>query len=250
MDMISASTISDTLCHAGFSTHIRLMQGSSSCLIAPLVIVAAPNMLLKIMEEDVPSPIDLRLSADAIAWEAVASERPGRAQMLDAFVIELQKTKPSAILELGSGPGFLAEKILSALPEVSYTALDFSAVMHDLARARLGARAQQVNWIERDFRTDAWNSGLSDFSAIVTLQAIHELRHKRRAAALHAGARALLESRGSYLMCDHWCGDGGMTNSELYMSLDEHAAALASAGFGSIECVMRAGTLVLFKAAS
>lgn len=200
------------------------------------------------MAEDVPSPIDLSTLADALAWEASASERPGRVQMLEAFVIELQKSKPSAILELGSGPGFLAERILNALPEVSYAALDFSAVMHDLARSRLGARGQQVTWIERDFRSAGWSRDLPKFPAIVTLQAVHELRHKNRAAALHARVRDLLAPGGSYLMCDHWCGDGGMANSELYMSLDEHAAALASAEFDNFERVMRAGTLVFFRA--
>jgi len=92
------------------------------------------------MAEDVPSPIDLSTLADALAWEASASERPGRVQMLEAFVIELQKSKPSAILELGSGPGFLAERILNALPEVSYAALDFSAVMlsNDAVNSPLG----------------------------------------------------------------------------------------------------------------
>jgi len=200
------------------------------------------------MAEDVPSPIDLRRLADALAWKASASERPGRAQMLEAFAIELQKSKPSAILELGSGPGFLAEKILNLLPEASYAALDFSAVMHDLARSRLGARAHHVTWIERDFRSAGWSHDLPKVSAIVTLQAVHELRHKSRAAALHARVRDLLAPGGSYLMCDHWCGDGGMTNSELYMSLDEHAAALAGAGFDNFERVMLAGTLVFFKA--
>lgn len=202
------------------------------------------------MVDEVPSPIDLRSCADALAWEAAASERPGRAQMLKAFVTELQKTKPSAILELGSGPGFLAENILNALPEVSYTAVDFSAVMHDLARRRLGARAHHVTWIQSDFRSASWSSDLAKFNAIVTLQAVHELRHKSRATELHAGVRTLLAHDGSYLMCDHWCGDGGMTNSELYMSLDEHEVALASAGFGDVALVMLAGTLAFFIATS
>jgi cyclopropane fatty-acyl-phospholipid synthase-like methyltransferase len=200
------------------------------------------------MVDDVPSPIDLRSRADALAWEAAASERPGRAQMLDAFVAEIIRTKPSTILELGSGPGFLAERILNAGTVVAYAALDFSAAMHDLARARLGSRAQHVTWIERDFRAADWSSGLSKVSAIVTLQAVHELRHKSRATRFHAEVRALLTHGGSYLMCDHWCGDGGMTNADLYMSLDEHSAALSGAAFGTVELLALAGTLALFKA--
>jgi cyclopropane fatty-acyl-phospholipid synthase-like methyltransferase len=80
--------------------------------------------------------------------------------------------------------------LLRELPEVSYVALDFSAAMHQLAAARLGSATGLVQFIERSFREEGWTCGLEQFDAIVTNQAVHELRHKRHAARLHAQARA------------------------------------------------------------
>jgi trans-aconitate methyltransferase len=65
--------------------------------------------------QDVPSPLEFRDMVDARAWAATAEQRPGRN-------------------ELGSGPGFLAERLLRRLPDAHYTALDFSPAMHELAR--------------------------------------------------------------------------------------------------------------------
>jgi SAM-dependent methyltransferase len=127
---------------------------------------------------------------------------------------------------LGSGPGFLARQILEALPQVAYTALDFSAPMHALAKERLGRLAQRVRFVQVDFKTSEWAAGLSSYDAVVTLQAVHELRHKRHAVSLYKVVRRLLSPGGLFLVCDHVCGEAGTANTSLYMSLDEHRYAL------------------------
>ena len=201
------------------------------------------------MTQSVPSPIDLRTIADATAWERDASLRPGRAEMLDRFPAELRNCERlDRVLELGSGPGFLAAKIREAFPDVSYVALDFSPAMHALARTRLGPMAAQVRWVERDFRSPNWMDGLGLFSAIVTNQAVHELRHKRLASEFHARVSSLLEDRGIYLVCDHWCGAGGMANSDLFMTVEEQRSALSDGGFASVELRAQTGTLAFFRA--
>src|SRR5262249_54030107 len=88
------------------------------------------------------------------------------------------------VLELGSGPGFLALRILDALPSTDYTMLDFSQAMHELARERLGHRMHNVRPILADFKSADWSMGLGAFDAVVTNQAVHELRHKKHALAL------------------------------------------------------------------
>jgi len=54
-----------------------------------------------------------------------------------------------AILEVGSGPGFITERLLDALPHATVTAVDLDPDMCDLARARLaqylGDRLEIVN---------------------------------------------------------------------------------------------------------
>ena len=107
------------------------------------------------MIHDVPSPIDLRLMSEAREWESTAmSKRPWRSEFFAEFAAAI-KAAPipvSRVLELGSGPGLLAEHLLNALPSVSYFALDFSRAMHQLAETRLGPLSARVQFVERSFR--------------------------------------------------------------------------------------------------
>jgi SAM-dependent methyltransferase len=200
---------------------------------------------------DVPSPIDLRTLRDAQEWEASAtSKRPWRAEFFAQFAASIAAAPfPVArILELGSGPGFLARELLSALPAVEYVALDFSAAMHQLAAHRLRPWLSRVRFEERSFLDAQWPDGLGTFECVMTNQAVHELRHKRHAPGLHRQVRGLLAPGGMYLVCDHFAGQEGMKNVDLYMSVDEQRAALLEAGFQTVEEVLRKGGLVLHQA--
>ncbi len=220
------------------------------------------------MTDDVPSPIDLRLMRDAREWEqTVMAKRPWRTDFFARMGSELAAAIPPVkrILELGSGPGFLAQYILQALSiqtspsppsyrkrikgDVTYVMLDFSAAMHELARARLGGLGQHAEFLERDFKQPNWNEGLGVFDCVVTMQAVHELRHKRHAAGLHANVRELLAPGGFYLVCDHYYGTDGMQNDQLYMSIEEQKNALLEAGFFSVGLLMQKGGMTLYRAA-
>lgn len=202
--------------------------------------------------EDVPCPIDLRQMADAREWADLAlARRPWRADFFEAFAAAIEAEPcPTRrrVLELGSGPGFLAEHLLRRLPGIDHVALDFSPAMHTLARERLGAWAGRVQFVERSFREPGLGEGLGSFDHVVTHQAVHELRHKRHAPALHAQVRGLLVPGGSYLVCDHFAGEGGMANEQLYMTVQEQRQALRGAGFGEVECLLLKGGLVLHRA--
>jgi len=203
------------------------------------------------MFEDVPSPIDLRLMSDAREWEATAmAKRPWRTEFFDRFASEIAASRIPArrILELGSGPGFLADRLLREFPDVAYVALDFSAAMHQLATERLGPLASRVQFVERSLREDNWLQGLGRFEFVVTNQAVHELRHKRYAPALHFEVRQLLKPGGVYLVCDHFAGEGGMRNEQLYMSVEEQQSALRSAGFANVSLPFLKGGLALHRA--
>ena len=71
-------------------------------------------------------------------------------------IAQLQLEPPvSRVLELGSGPGFLACHLLKALPNVHMVLLDFSAVMHELAKQRLGPLVSRVEFVEGSFKDRA-----------------------------------------------------------------------------------------------
>jgi cyclopropane fatty-acyl-phospholipid synthase-like methyltransferase len=200
---------------------------------------------------DVPSPIDLKSMADAEAWAGSAMvQRPYREEFFRAFVEQLRLlcSMPSNVLELGSGPGFLAQRILEAFPLVEYTALDFSPAMHVLAQVRLQPLGTRVRWIEADYKVSGWSERLPRYHAVVTMQAVHELRHKRHASRLYQAVRELLTLGGVFLMCDHFCGEGGMQNGALYMTPEEHEKAFFEGGFASSVKVRREGTLLLYRA--
>ena len=199
---------------------------------------------------DVPSPIDFREMSEARSWEASAEQRPGRREMLDRIALEAAQLagRQTRILELGSGPGFLARRLLQRLPTVQYTAVDFSPAMHELARARLAPWAAQVTFLQRDLRSTAWTEGLEPFEVVVTNQAVHELRHKRHALGLHRQVLSVVAPGGSYLVSDHFSDPGGLDDDELYLTWDGQMAALRDAGFASVERLAVTGSLVLHRA--
>lgn len=175
--------------------------------------------------------------------------RPWRIEFFECFAAEIAKTQgPVRVLELGSGPGFLAAHLLAALPNLSMVLLDFSRPMHDLARARLTAHLERVKFVERSFKDPDWFDSLNGFDFVVTNQAVHELRHKRYAPTLHKQVRNVLGPSGRYLVSDHYVGDGGMKNTDLYMTIEEHLDTLALAGYRSISELKRKGGMVLNSA--
>lgn len=144
--------------------------------------------------DDVPSPIDLRDPATARAWADNADRaRPWRQQIREAIAAEIRGAH--RVLEVGSGAGQLAQCVLER--EVSYVGLDFSPAMHELARERCGDRA---TYVVGDFKQPGWSQGLGTFDAVITMQAVHELRHKRHAVALY---RDVCEIAPLFVVCDH-----------------------------------------------
>ncbi len=198
---------------------------------------------------DVPSPIDLRQMVDAREWADEAMvKRPWRTEFFAEFAEQLVAGSAVRVLELGSGPGFLAKFLLDALPHIAYTALDFSPAMHELAAERIGAACSRIRFVERSFREPAWVEDLGFFDHVVTNQAVHELRHKRHARALHEQVRGLLAPQGRYLVCDHFAGPGGMKNDQLYMTIEEQRIALQEAGFARVEPLLLKRGLMLYAA--
>ena len=86
------------------------------------------------------------------------------------------------------------------------------------------------------------------FDAVITNQSVHELRHKRHAATLHRQVRKILKANAPYLVADHYFGDDGMSNSQLFMTKDEQLAALEYAGFSNAKRIACHGTIVLHRA--
>lgn len=201
------------------------------------------------MGGDIPSPIDFHDMAQARAWvEDTAMRRPWRPAFFDAFATALKAHfgKPFTVLELGSGPGQLAEQILRQCAVRHYSALDFSDAMHAIAGERLGAWSDKVTYLTRDFRDPGWPHGLGPFDAVVTLQAAHETRHRRHLPPLLSRAHGLLAPGGLLLYCDHYFNPE--KPSELYVEQAEQALVLEEAGFSTARLLRDEGGMALWAA--
>jgi SAM-dependent methyltransferase len=198
--------------------------------------------------DDVPSGVDFHDPQQARDWtHATPKKRPYRRQFFAAFSNALSHLDAPRILELGSGPGHLARELLERMPTTSYTALDFSVPMHELARAHLGPLAERVTFLLRDFRDPAWPAGLGPFDAIVTLQAAHETRHKRHLVPLFERARTALVPGGLLLYADHYAAEG-THKPNLMPDRDEQPLALERAGFTAVRLVHEEGGMALYSA--
>lgn len=200
---------------------------------------------------DIPGKIDFRKPAQARAWAEEANvKRPWREEFFHLFARELLSIGADelSVIELGSGPGFLAQEILQALPHVDYTALDFSKAMHSLARERLGRLSGGVRFVEANFKQPNWNIGLPIFDAVISMQSVHEVRHKKRIPALYAAVRKLLHKHGVFLVCDHYAGEDGSTDHDLHMTIEEHEEALRNTGFSEVTLLLKKGGLAMWRA--
>jgi SAM-dependent methyltransferase len=207
---------------------------------------------------DVPSGIDLRDPVDAATWVREAdAKRPWRALVRAAFADMLNDSLASVagreappmlrVLELGGGPGLLAETLLRACAIERYTLLDFSQPMLDMCRARLGAHPA-LELVLGDFKADDWPQTVAGpFDAVVSMQAVHEIRHKRHVPGLYRQVHALLRPGGLLLVADHAPPDASPRMTSLHSTEEEQHAALASAGFVDVKTLLCVNGLYLCR---
>jgi SAM-dependent methyltransferase len=72
-------------------------------------------------------------------WAGRFVPTPERLELFTIILSELKSQIPpnGCVVELGIGPGYLADHLLRAIPDIQYYGIDFSAPMLDIARQRL-----------------------------------------------------------------------------------------------------------------
>jgi SAM-dependent methyltransferase len=206
------------------------------------------------LEEDVPYGEDFHDPAVAAAWaEVVMRKRPWRSTIFEHFVaiVSAAPVAQARLLELGSGPGFLAEQLLTQCPNISrYTLLEFSEPMLEQSRRRLDAHQDRTEFLRADFKSDTWPRLVTGpIHFVVSLQAVHELRHKRHAPQLYAQLAPLLAPAGEVLICDHLpAGAHTPRHTVLYMDPEEKLEALTRAGLLDARVVWSDHNMALYRA--
>ena len=209
--------------------------------------------MASIAVKEVPSDHDFFDPGYVKQWtDSIVRYRPERQQLFKAFAAEaagIQKDQLS-VLELGCGPGFLAEQLLQNCNISRYTLVDFSPHMLELSRERLAGFKDRTVFFQRDFKKKSWTAAIpADFDLIVSLQAVHELRHASRIPRLYGQIYNLLVPGGSLLVCDH-------VNSRLpshyraahFMTVEEHLSTFNELGFIRAREICAAADLSLMAA--
>jgi SAM-dependent methyltransferase len=200
-------------------------------------------------EQDVPYGEDWHSLAEATAWaEAADKKRPFRTQFRELISEEVGTLGPGVrVLELGSGPGFLAERVLERCTGLaSYTLVDFSEPMLAMSRERL-ARFPAASFVRESFKSDGWMERIGGpFDGVVSMQAIHEIRHKRHIPGLYQQIFQVTAAPGLILICDHTLLDDSRRSMSLYMTEQEQVQALSDAGFAEVRIALSIRKLVLY----
>ncbi len=201
--------------------------------------------------QDVPSSIDFSDIEQARAWviDAVARRR-SRPRFFQAFCAALNAhfDYPIRVVELGSGPGHLAREIVTNCIIESYFSIDFSPVMHALAREHLKHLTSHVQFVVADFREDGWSRNIGEVDALVTMQAAHEVRHKSRLPLLFRQIHDLVRPGGLFLYGDHYLETETKKNIDLHVTQEDQLSFLANAGFNPIDLLHNEEGLALYCA--
>lgn len=103
--------------------------------------------------------------------DGAVPNNPSRPAQVDVVVALARAHAPGSVLDLGCGPGFLAERLAAALPEARLVACDLQPRMVELARERLGPRAVVV---QRRVE-DRWHDLGGPFDLVLAVQVLHHL---------------------------------------------------------------------------
>ena len=80
------------------------------------------------------------------------------------------------------------------------------------------------------------------------MQAVHELRHKRRAQLLYTQAHALLAPGGLLVVADHEPAETRVRARDLHATADEQHAYLAGAGYRTVTTIFEVESLYVIAA--
>lgn len=128
---------------------------------------------------------------------------PRRVEQFAALLtlLPFRKDEPFRVVELASGEGLLARAILSAFPNASLLALDYSETMRETTAARLAPFGERASVAFFDMAAPDWYPLLDGADAVVSSLCVHHLNSEEK-QALFAGVARRLSERGAFLLAD------------------------------------------------
>ena len=142
--------------------------------------------------------------ATRFANERAATVPESRAQ-IDVLLHVLRRREQPVrrVIDLGSGDAVLLDAVLSAFPDASGVALDYSEAMRELAATRLARFGARAAVAPIDLRRPDWRTHAADGpDLVVSGFAIHHLPHERK-RTLYEEIFAALAPGGTFLNLEH-----------------------------------------------
>lgn len=104
---------------------------------------------------------------------------PTREGRMEAIlrVLDSRSRAPIRVLELGTGPGSLTDRILKRFPASQVVGVDSDPVLLRVGEQALAPHGSRVAWLLADLRKVGWSAGLpaGTFDAVATSLALHWL---------------------------------------------------------------------------
>jgi predicted TPR repeat methyltransferase len=178
----------------------------------------------------------------ATDWAERFTPTPERLDLFNIILSELQSRIPEDgnVVELGIGPGYLANHLLTAMPNITYCGVDFSHPMLDIARTRLMSHSTRVTYTQADLVKEDWANMIAEpIDAIVSTWALHDLGSQKSVNMVYERCANAFDHGGVFLNGDFVKPDG--TNHEFEpgrFQIAKHLEFLEKVGFADVECLI------------
>lgn len=167
---------------------------------------------------------------------------PERMALFNVILSQLKSRIPAngCVVELGIGPGYLANHLLAEMPHVQYYGVDFSSPMLDIARQRLKPHSNRVAYIQADLVKDNWWDEIpTPVHAIVSTWALHDLGNQRNVEIVYKHCAQVLQDGGILLNGDFIKPDKAIHEYEAgRFEIEKHTTMLHRVGFKNAECLV------------
>ncbi len=177
----------------------------------------------------------------ALGWAERFVPTPERLRLFELIFSQLSDKIPENgnIVELGIGPGYLANYLLERMPVVSYCGIDFSAPMLEIARERLKKYSSRVTYLQADLVQEDWQESIfKPVHAIVSTWALHDLGSPENIHAVYTRSHSALDNNGILVNGDFIKPEGAVQEFEGgRLQVARHLELLGNIGFLHVNCL-------------
>lgn len=174
------------------------------------------------------------------AWADKFTPTSARIELFETILQRIKRLKETRfhIVELGIGPGFLAEYLLTKLENITYEGLDYSNAMLDLAADRLHKFKDRTTFTQADLTNPDWIEQVKSPKVIVSTWALHDLFSEENIHSVYLNTAKVLGNKGLFLNGDFIKPDGvNMDYEKGRIEIATHLKLLKAAGFQSVQCL-------------